>query len=47
VLQQYDFVAIVGGTPQDTPPLNGCLRSFFKQPNFEILAVLHNPACGV
>jgi len=46
VLQHYDFVAIVGGTPQDTPP-NGCLRSFFKQPSFEILAVLHNPACGV
>jgi hypothetical protein len=46
VLQQYDFVVMVGGAPQNSP-LNGCLRSFFKQPNFEILAVLHNPACGV
>jgi hypothetical protein len=45
-LQQYDFVAIVGGRLPDVPrPV--CLRSFFKRPNFEILAVLHDPACGV
>ena len=46
VLQQFDFVAVVGGRSQDVP-LPGCLRSFFKQPNFEILAILQNSACGV
>jgi hypothetical protein len=45
-LLQYDFVAVVGGRPQDVLQ-TGCLRSFVKQPNFEILTVLHNPACGV
>jgi len=45
-LLHYDFVAVVGGRPQDVLQ-TGCLRSFVKQPNFEILTVLHNPACGV
>jgi len=45
-LQQYDFVAVVGGSSSDVSQTE-CFRPFFKQPNFEILAVLHTSACGV
>jgi hypothetical protein len=45
VLQQYDFIAMVGGRPRDVQ-LTGCLRSFFREPTFEIFAVLHDAPCG-
>jgi hypothetical protein len=45
VLQQYDFVAVAGAGAPDRPPAR-CLGPFFKQPNFEILAVLHGGGCG-
>ncbi len=44
-LQQYDFLAVTGGEPSEEPPIQ-CLRSFFKQPNFEIFTVVHDAACG-
>jgi hypothetical protein len=45
VLQWYDFFAVIGAGPPGTPPAR-CLRPFFKQPNFEIFAVLHDGGCG-
>jgi hypothetical protein len=44
-LQQYDFVAVTGGEPSGVRPTQ-CLRTFFKQPTFEIFAVRHDIACG-
>ena len=44
-LQQYDYVAVTGGKPLDTPP-NPCLRPFFRQPTFEIFTVFHDIGCG-
>jgi hypothetical protein len=44
-LQQYDFVAVTGGEPWDVPRTR-CLRLFFKQPSFEIFAVLHDDVCA-
>jgi hypothetical protein len=46
VLQQYDFVAIVGNRRQDLPQ-NLCFQPFFKESNFEIFEINHDPACGV
>jgi hypothetical protein len=45
VLQQYDYVALTGGGPVDVPP-NRCLAKFYRQPSFEIFAVLHDPGCA-
>jgi hypothetical protein len=45
VLQQYDYVALTGGGPVDVPP-NRCLAKFYRQPNFQIFAVLHDPGCA-
>jgi hypothetical protein len=45
VLQQYDYVALTGGGPIDVPP-NRCLAEFYRQPSFQIFAVLHNPDCA-
>ena len=45
VLQQYDYVAITGATPPNAR-LNRCQRPFFRQPNFAILAVVHDPGCA-
>ena len=45
VLQQYDYVALTGGGVVDVP-LNRCLVEFYRQPNFQIYAVLHDPGCA-
>jgi hypothetical protein len=45
VLQQYDYVALTGGGPVDVPP-NRCLAKFYRQPSFQIFAVLHDPGCA-
>ena len=45
VLQQYDYVALTGGGPVDVPP-NRCLAEFYRQPRFQIYAVLHDPDCA-
>jgi hypothetical protein len=45
VLQRYDYVAITGGGPIDAPS-GRCLRPFFSQPSFEIVAVIHGPGCA-
>jgi hypothetical protein len=45
VLQQYDYVVLTGGGPVDVPP-NRCLAKFYRQPRFQIFAVLHNPGCA-
>jgi len=45
VLQQYDYVALTGGGPVDVPP-NPCLAKFYRQPSFQIFAVLHDPGCA-
>jgi hypothetical protein len=45
VLQQYDYVALVGGGPVDVPP-NRCLMKFYRLPNFQIFAVVHDPGCA-
>jgi hypothetical protein len=45
-LQQYDYVAVTGGKPLDIPPTTPCLRSFFRQPTFEIFTILHDVGCG-
>jgi hypothetical protein len=44
VLQEYDFLVVIGGESRNVPLIE-CLRPFLKQPNFEILSVLHNPGC--
>jgi hypothetical protein len=44
-LQPYDFVAVTGGETSDVPPTK-CLRPFFRQPTFEIFAVLHDATCA-
>jgi hypothetical protein len=44
-LQQYDYIALTGGGPVDVPP-NRCLAKFYRQPNFQIFAVLHDPGCA-
>lgn len=44
VLQQYDFLVVIGGESRDVPLIE-CFRPFFKQPDFEILSVLHKPGC--
>jgi hypothetical protein len=45
VLQQYDYVALVGGGPVYVPP-NRCLMKFYRLPNFQIFAVVHDPGCA-
>jgi hypothetical protein len=45
LLQQYDYVALTGGGPVDLPP-NRCLAEFYRQPRFQIYAVLHDPDCA-
>jgi len=45
VLQQYDYVALTGGGPIDVPP-NRCLAEFYRQPSFQIYAVVHDPDCA-
>jgi hypothetical protein len=45
VLQQYDYVVLTGGGPVDVPP-NRCLAKFYRQPSFQIFAVLHDPGCA-
>ncbi len=45
VLQQYDFLAVIGGRPLSVPP-SSCLRAFFGQPTFEIFRIVHDAACG-
>jgi hypothetical protein len=45
VLQQYDYVALTGGGPVDVLP-NPCLTKFYRQPSFQIFAVLHDPGCA-
>jgi hypothetical protein len=45
ILQQYDFLVMIEDEPR-RPALTGCLQRVFTRPNFEILAVLHNPACA-
>lgn len=43
VLQQYDYVVLTGRVY--VPP-NRCLPPFFRQPTFQIFAVLHDPGCA-
>jgi hypothetical protein len=45
VLQQYDYVALIGGGVVDVQ-LNRCLAEFYRQPSFQIYAVLHDPGCA-
>ena len=45
VLQQYDYVVLTGGGPVDVPS-NRCLAKFYRQPSFQIFAVLHDPDCA-
>lgn len=44
ILQQYDFLVVIGDEPR-SPPQGRCLQRIFTRPNFEMLAVLHDPAC--
>ncbi len=45
VLQHYDYVVLTGGGPVAVPA-NRCLTTFFRQPTFQIFAVLHDPGCA-
>ena len=45
LLQQYDYVVLTGGGPVEVP-LNRCLAKFYRQPSFQIFAVLHDPGCA-
>ncbi|MGA7260582.1 MAG: hypothetical protein WBX30_06775 [Stellaceae bacterium] len=45
VLQQYDYVVLAGGGPLAVPA-NRCLAPFFRQPTFQIFAVLHDSGCA-
>jgi hypothetical protein len=45
VLQQYDYVVLTGGGPVDVP-WNRCFAKFYRQPSFQIFAVLHDPDCA-
>jgi len=45
VLQQYDYVALIGGGPVDVQS-NRCLAEFYRQPSLQIFAVLHDPGCA-
>jgi hypothetical protein len=45
VLQQYDYVALIGGGVVDVP-LNRYLAEFYRQPGFQIYAVLPDPGCA-
>jgi hypothetical protein len=45
VLQQYDYIALIGGGPVDVE-WNRCLAKFYRQPSLQIFAVLHDPGCA-
>jgi hypothetical protein len=44
VLQHYDYVAVIGAKPLNTPP-GLCLDEFYRQPTFQLLQVRHDPLC--
>jgi len=45
VLQQYDYVAVIGAKPVNMLP-SLCLGEFYRQPTFQLLRVRHDQLCG-